>query len=200
MKEDPENKARRRRSLRESFPAPLNQVALRHVDTVQSIAGNQRTILANALAKVGLAHLTTCLAIIKSSGDAIKTESDLMATLHLSEVIINPNSQDHNVEVLSKAQDLEEIDTDYLASLLIKCYSDMPQATADALVASEVMAASLRVVSATRCALMEAKSDFVITALYTLFEEKLEEIEVVIAKNPAFIKAIQRSRPDWKQN
>lgn len=95
-------------------------------------------------------------------------------------------------------QGIEEIDTDYLASLLIKCYSDMPQATADALVGSEVMAPSLRVVSTTRLALEDAKSDFVITALYTLFEEKLDEIEQIISNNPAFIKAMQLSRPDWK--
>jgi hypothetical protein len=89
---------------------------------------------------------------------------------------------------------------DYLASLLLKCYPDMPQATADALVGSEVMAPCLRVVSTTRLALENAKSDFVITALYTLFEEKLDEIEQVIANNPAFVKAMQLGRPDWKPN
>lgn len=200
MKEDPDNKARRRRSIRESFPTPLNQIALRHVDTVQSLNGNRKAILANALAKVGVARIAACLAVIKSSGDLIKTESDLLASLHLSEIPININSKDNNIDASTVAQDREEIDTDYLASLLIKCYPDMPQATADALVGSEVMAPSLRVVSTTRLALQDAKSDFVITALYTLFEEKLDEIEQVIANNPAFVKAMQLSRPDWKPN
>jgi hypothetical protein len=200
MKEAADNKARRRRSIRESFPAPLNQIALRHVDTVQSLDGNWKTILAKTLAKVGVARIAACLAVIRSSTDAIKTESDLIATLHLSEIPININSEDNNVDASSVAQDLEEIDTDYLASLLIKCYPDMPQATADALVGSEVMAPSLRVVSTTRLALQDAKSDFVITALYTLFEEKLDEIEQIIADNPAFVKAMQLSRPDWKPN
>ena len=200
MKEDPENKARRRRSIREAFPAPLNQIALRHVDTVQSLDRNRREILAATLVKVGMVHMTTCLATLKGSGDSIKTESDLIATLHLSEIPIDTNSKDNNIDALSVAQDLEEIDTDYLASLLIKCYPDMPQATADALVGSEVMAPCLRVVSTTRLALQDAKSDFVITALYTLFEEKLDEIEHIIAKNPAFVKAMQLSRPDWKPN
>jgi hypothetical protein len=200
MKEDAENKARRRRSIRESFPAPLNQIALRHVDTVQSLDRNRREILAATLVKVGMVHITTCLATLKGSGDSIKTESDLIATLHLSKTPIDPNSQDNNIDASSEAQDVEEIDTDYLASLLIKCYPDMPQATADALVGSEVMAPSLRVVSTTRLALQDAKSDFVITVLYTLFEEKLDEIEQVIANNPAFVKAMQLSRPDWKPN
>jgi hypothetical protein len=200
MKEDPENKARRRRSIREAFPAPLNQTALRHVDTVQSLDGNRKAILAKALAKVGVVHITACLAAIKSSGDSIKTESDLIATLHLSEIPIDINSQDDTIDASTDVQGVEEIDTDYLASLLIKCYPDMPQATADALVGSEVMAPSLRVISTTRLALQDAKSDFVITALYTLFEEKLDEIEHIIAKNPAFVKAMQLSRPDWKPN
>jgi hypothetical protein len=200
MKEDPESKARRRRNIRESFPAPLNQIALRHVDTVQSLDGDRKAILAMALAKVGVTHAAACLAAVKTSGDSIKTEGDLIATLHLSETPIDANSQDNNIDASSVAQDLEEIDTDYLASLLIKCYTDMPQATADALVGSEVMAPSLRVVSTTRLALQDAKSDFVITALYTLFEEKLDEIEQVIANNPAFVKAMQLSRPDWKPN
>jgi hypothetical protein len=200
MKEDAKIKARRRRTVRESFPVPLNQIALRHVDIVQSLDGNWKAILAEALAKVGVAHIAACLAAIKSSGDAIKTESDLIARLHLAEIPIDTNSKGTNVEALTDALDVEDIDTDYLASLLIKCYPDMPQVTADALVGSEVMSPSLRVVSTTRLALVDAKSDFVITALYTLFEEKLDEIEQVIAKNPAFIKALQLSRPDWKPN
>ena len=200
MKEDPENKARRRRSTRESFPTPLNQIALRHVDTVQSLDSNRREILAKALTRAGMAHVTTCLAIIKGSRDSIQTESDLLAALHLTEIPICPSSQDNKPDVSNNVHGGEEIDTDYLASLLVTCYPDMPQTTADALVGSEVMALSLRVVSATRLALADAKSDFIITALYTLFEEKLDEIEQIVADNPAFTKAMQLSRPDWKSN
>lgn len=69
MKEIAENKAGRRRRVRESFPAPLNQIALRHVDTVQSLDGNRREILARAIAKVGMVYIRTCLGIIKGSGE-----------------------------------------------------------------------------------------------------------------------------------
>lgn len=200
MKEVPENKARRRRTIRESFPVPLNQIPLRHVDTVQSLDSNRREILARTIAHVGMVYMGTCLGIIKGSGVSIETEGDLIAALHLSEIPIGPNSKDNNVDASTDARGTEEIDADYLASLLIKCYPDMPQTTADALVRSEVMALSLRVVLTTRRALAEAKSDFVITALYTLFEEKLDEIEQAIAKNPAFVKALQLSRPDWNPN
>jgi hypothetical protein len=73
----------------------------------------------------------------------------------------------------------------------------MPESSAQALVASDVMSASLSVVVATRHALDDAKSDFVITALYTLFEERMHALRQIISSNPAFVKAIQRSRPDW---
>lgn len=195
MKEDAETKARRRRNIRESFPFPLSQIALRHVDTVQALDGYRKVILAKALSQVGVVHLANCLANMKSYGDSIENESDLIATLNLSEI-----PTDNNVDGSSDAQGIEEVDTDYLASLLMKCYPDMPQATADALVMSEVMMPSLRSISAARLALADAKSDFVITVLYTLLEEKLDEIEQVIANNPAFVKAMQLSRPDWKPN
>jgi hypothetical protein len=56
----------------------------------------------------------------------------------------------------------------------------------------------VRVVSTTRLALGGVKSGFVITVPYTLFEEKLDEKEQIISSNPAFVKAMQLSRPDWK--
>ena len=97
----------------------------------------------------------------------------------------------------NQAQEASAEDANNLAKLLIQCYPDMPQTSANALVTSDVMTASLRVVVATRHALEDAKSDFVITVLYTLFEERLDAIKQVINRNPAFVKAIQRSRPDW---
>ena len=196
MKEDAENKARRRRRLRDAFPAPLNQIALRHVDAVQALEEPQRAILARVLAQVGVAYIAYCLAAIKSFGDAIRNETDLIGRLDVPE---RPQRADEHKKP-SEAYVVEEIDLDYLAGLLTRCYPDMPEASADALVASDVMAQSLWVVTATRLALAEAKSDFVITVLYALFEEKLHEIEKTIAGNHSFIKAMQLSRPHWKPN
>ena len=85
MKEGAENKARRRRSVRESFATPLNQIALSHVDTVHSLDKTWRDILDTALAKVAMAHITTCLLIIKGSGGSIKNAGDLIVARHLSE-------------------------------------------------------------------------------------------------------------------
>jgi hypothetical protein len=197
MADSPDNKARRRRRLLQTFPAPLDQVAIRHVDAIQSLGGNLRALLAKAISQTSMANIPKCLGAIKNSGGSIQSVTDLIALLDLAETL-----RAEAVEDLSSGkapnQEVDGIDMDYLASLLLKCYPDMPQVTADALVGSDVLAPSLKVVAATGVALRDAKSDFVITALYTLFEQKLDEIEQIIARNPAFVKAMQLSRPDWK--
>ena len=172
---------------------------MRHVDAIQSLDGTQRTILAKAIAQVGIVYIPNCLSALKNSNPPIQSETDLIVLLNLTET---PKANAVEDVASSEAPDqaVEGVDMDYLASLLIQCYPDMPQATADALVGSEVMALCLRVVSTTRLTLGDAKSDFVITVLYTLFEEKLDEIEQIISSNPAFVKAMQLSRSDWKSN
>lgn len=192
MAEDADTKAQRRRRIKESFASPLNEIALRHVDSVQALSEEQRVILAQALQNIGVQHLTACLAAIKTHASSIKDADTLIRWLTSS----NAPSADNSIEIGGQLESTSQ-DEDYLAELLIKCYPDMPQTSAQALVASDVMFASLRVVAATRRALEDARSDFVVTTLFTLFEERLHAISQTIRNNPAFIKAIQRSRPDW---
>ena len=192
MAEDAATKANRRRRIRESFAPPLNHIPLRHVDSVQALSEDQTEILAKALHKVGVRYLAACLTAMKNHNASIKSDEDLLALLPSSdkpqqEASVTPN----------QAQEASAEDANKLAKLLIQCYPDMPLTSANALVASDVIAASLRVVMATRHALEDAKSDFVITVLYALFEERLNAITELININPAFVKAMQRSRPDW---
>jgi len=193
MTEDADNKAKRRRRIRDSFAPPLNGIALRHVDSVQALSEVHRAILIPVIQKIGLHRLGQCLMVFKNSGAGIGDEADLMKWLESPEQL-----RPVTAVVESEAAESKLEDAEYLASLLIQCYPDMPAASAEALVASEIMCASLKVIATTRCALEEAKSDFVITALYTLFEERLNAIKQLINGNPAFVKAIERSRPDWK--
>lgn len=111
MKEDAEGKARRRRNIRESFPVHLTQV-LGYDDTVQVPDGIWKAIFA----QVSVIHAANCLATMKSYGDSIKNEMDLIATLNLSKI-----QTDNNVDGSSDTQGVEEINTDCLASLLMKC-------------------------------------------------------------------------------
>jgi hypothetical protein len=199
MADSPENKARRRRRLRQTFPAPLDHIAIRYVDAIHSLDGNQRAILAKAIAQTSMVNIPKCLAAIKNSGGSIRSDADLIALLDLTETLRAKTAEDSSSGE-APSEKTEGVDLGYLASLLLKCYPDMPQATADALVGSDVLAPSLQVVVATRLALRDAKSDFVITTLYTLFEQRLDEMARIIAQNPAFIQALQLSRPDWKPN
>ncbi len=192
MAEDADTKAQRRRRIRDSFVSPLNEIALRHVDSVQALSEEQRVILAQALQKIGMQHLTGCLAAIKAHAPSIKNVDTLVGWLTLSDKSPAANSMEMGGHLERTSED-----EDYLAELLVKCYPDMPPTSAEALVASDVMSASLRVVAATRRALEDARSDFVVMTLFTLFEERLHAISQIIGNNPAFIKAIQRSRPDW---
>jgi len=192
MAEDADTKAQRRRRIRESFASPLNEIALRHVDSVQALSEEQRLILAQTLQKIGVPNLTACITAIKAHASSIKDADTLIGWLTPSD----PSTAANSIEMAEQLESASE-DEDYLAELLVKCYPDMPPTSAEALVASDVMSTSLRVVVATRRALEDARSDFVITTLFTLFEERLHAISQIIRNNPAFTKAIQRSRPDW---
>ena len=192
MAEDAETKAKRRRRIRDSFLSPLNEIPLRHVDSVQALNESQREILAAVLQKQGVQCLVDCLFALRTSGEGIESESDLIGRLELS-----PKPLGEIRAGITGTRESTPEDKDYLAKLLTQCYPDLPESSAEALVASDVMSVSLSVVASTRQALQDAKSDFVITALYTLFEERLYALRQIISSNPAFLKAIQRSRPDW---
>lgn len=193
MPEYADTKARRRRRIRETFPPPLNKIAIRHVDSVQALSELHRNLLTQALQEVGVHRLMDCLEILKHYGERIQDESELITRLEEIQKLPPASS----ISSFALPQDRSREDATLLASLLIRCYPDMPQSSAEALVSSEVMAAPMAVVATTRHALDDATSDFVIIALYALFEERLQEIGQIISNNPAFIKAIQRSHPDW---
>lgn len=188
-----QNKAVRRRALRNAFPYPLNQIALRHVDSIAALNDDRRLILAKAIQKTNLRYATTFIQVLHRDGVHIHHEDDLAALI--------PQTPVKEVEDIINNADVNQldlIDINYLVALLMKCYPDMPPPSAMALARANVMDASLRVVQAAREAVHKANSDFVVVTLFTLFEEKLHELRELINANPSFIKAIQLSRPDWK--
>ncbi len=188
-----QTKAVRRKALRDAFPCPLHQVALRHVDSVAALEDAQRLILARAVQKTNLRHVGAFLDILNKEVVLVENEDDLVALLPLPK----PTEAKKTVDPIEGSH-AAPADIDTLANLLLKCYPDMPTTSADALARAGVMETSLRVVRETRNAIQTANSDFVVVTLFTLFEEKLNELKALINGNPAFVKAIQLSRPDWK--
>jgi hypothetical protein len=188
-----QTKAIRRRNLRDTFPYPLNQIALRHVDSIAALEDDRRLILSRAIQKTDLRYVATFVDILNKGVVLVKNEDDLIALIPSPAPKEVKKQLDH-----TEANGIDPADTDTLVSLLMKCYPDMPPASADALARADVMETSLRVVQATRNAIQTANSDFVVVTLFTLFEEKLHELRELINGNPAFTKALQLSRPDWK--
>lgn len=188
-----QTKALRRRTLRDSFHPPLNQIALRYVDSIAALDDDRRLILSKAIQKTDLRFAATFIDVLNKGAVLIQNEDDLIALLP------SPTTKEAEKPIgNTDINDVDPADTDYLMHLLMKCYPDMPPASADALARAGVMETSLRVVQETRNAITEANSDFVVVTLFTLFEEKLNELRELINGNPAFIKAIQLSRPNWK--
>lgn len=189
-----QTKAIRRRTLREAFPHPLNQVALRHVDSVAALDDAHRLILSRAIQKTDLRYVGTFLEALNKDVHHLQNEDSLVALVPAVPV----KKAEEVIRCLPDAAKVNPADIDTLTKLLLKCYPDMPTTSADALARADVMETSLLVVRETRNAIQTANSDFVVLALFTLFEEKLNELKELIHGNPAFTKAIQLSRPDWK--
>jgi len=188
-----QTKAVRRRTLRDGFPHPLNQIALRHVDSVAALSDTQRLILSKAVQKSSLRDAAAYIDALNQQGIQIQNEDDLVALIPTLPVKKAEKANGH-----TNTNGVNTVDTDCLTNLLLKCYPDMPRTSANALARADVMEAPLQVVRATRNAIEKTNSDFVVITLFTMFEEKLNELKDLINANPAFIKAIQLSRPNWK--
>ena len=187
-----QTKAIRRRAVRDTFPHPLNQIALRHVDSVAALGDEHRLILCKAILKTNLRHAVTFIDILNKGAVIVQSEDNLTALISST----LPESAEQ-LDIHRDVIETDSADTDYLTNLLLKCYPDMPVTSADALARADVMKTALVVVQGTRNAIEAANSDFVIVTLFTLFEEKRNELKDLINRNPAFIKAIELSRPDW---
>ena len=76
-----QTKAVRRRTLRDGFPHPLNQIALRHVDSVAAITDTQRLVLSKAVQKSSLRHAVAFIEALNQQGNQIQNEDDLVALI-----------------------------------------------------------------------------------------------------------------------
>lgn len=108
-----------------------------HVDTVQALSESHREILRAVLQSRVLPYLADCLVVLKSPGVSIADEDALIGRLKVSQ-----ERPAYDRAVFSETQESNSEDKNYLASLLIRCYPDIPRSSAAALVASDVMAAS----------------------------------------------------------
>jgi hypothetical protein len=86
MTTDPaQTKEIRRRTLREAFPYPLNQIALWHVDSVAALDDAQKLILCKALLKTDLRFAVAFIDVLNKSAVVVHHEDDLTVLIPLSD-------------------------------------------------------------------------------------------------------------------
>lgn len=89
---------------------------------------------------------------------------------------------------------------DELTRLICACFPDMPQASANALAASEAMK-DLRAISSAHYQALHSphfNTDFVLVVFYHLVQQTLAQINDRIAGNPAYQQALSASGLDWR--
>lgn len=139
-----QTKAVRRKALREAFPHPLNQVALRHIDSAAALDDAHRLILSRAIQKTDLRYVGMFLETLNKDVHHLQNEDDLVALV--------PAIPVSKVEVIRGLQDtarVNPVDIDILMNLLLKCYPDMLLTNADALARSELNQVGLDIANRT---------------------------------------------------
>lgn len=168
---------------------------MRNVDAIQALPEDQRMLLASAVTEEDLPLISYYLSVLKDA-TALVEKDELIKKARESRGAETEKKDTGKVEHLSA----DQVDEKYMVDLLTSSFPDMPASSASALVLSEVMKPCLQVVTTTRLAMDDARSDFVLIVLFKLFEENLDALREAINSNPAYIKAMQLSRPDWKSN
>jgi len=168
---------------------------LRNVDAIQALPEDRRMLLASAVTEEDLPLISYYLSVLKDATGPVEKD-ELIKRARESRGAEIEKKDTGKVEHLAP----DQVDEEYLVDLLTSSFPDMPASSASALVLSEVMKPCLQVVTTTRFAMDDARSDFVLVVLFKLFEENLDALREAINSNPAYVKAIQLSRPDWKSN
>lgn len=196
MPESAQTKSARRKNVRDGFPHPLNKVAIRHVDAISTLSQVQLELLLASVSEADLPYMSYFLTALKEAPD-ITNKSELV---ELVEAMRKDTSGKPQTTGHTEGRSASQEDEEYLVELLTSSFDTMPESSATALARSDVMKPCLDVVTTTRHAIDGAQSDFVFVVLYKLFEENLDAIKQSINSNPAFVKAMQLSRPDWDPN
>jgi hypothetical protein len=187
MSETYQKKVVRWERTRAAFPPPLDRlVPYRCVDAVLSLSSEARDILAEAVTLLGSSKYVAQMAEVLKKETPVVNASDLLAFINVDNIVQGKMEEEK-----------ETASTDRLIDLLLKCYPNMPQPTAEALAASDLTEDVRTIVRLMQKVVSNTASDFIVVTVYTLFEEILDEIKEIINSNQAYVKAMRLSRPDW---
>ncbi len=192
MAEDYQSKRERWKRLRETFPSPLQGIALSSVDAIASLQEAALLLLAEIIDQVE--SLPKAILLLDIFPD-IDKESLLDLANAKGETswqaIKSPAAEKRPVH--QKVTQASVEDTLTLADYLQSFYAEMPRTAAESLASSTAMKDALNVVMAVRIAREGTASDFVTLCLYGLFKESEKLLAEDIKANPAFLNAARQS-------
>ena len=192
MAEDYQSKKERWKRLRETFPTPLENIALSLVDSIAALEEPARVLLGQTLDE--LDSLPKAILLLDLFPD-IDNKSLLQLVNAKGETswqaIKSPAAEKR--PAFQKSVQASTEDTLTLADLLQNFYAKMPRTAAESLASSSAMKEALNVVMAVRIARESTASDFVTLCLYGLFKEAEKLLAEDIKANPSFLNAARQS-------
>jgi hypothetical protein len=212
MTETYDQKKARQLRIRETLPAELKNVPLCFVEDIAEISPQAQQILIDALAR-GSINIARALEYFQNT--FVLNADDLLEVARPrkrgpqpiaggqdqqpeDETVVPcnaPTNESSSTPIPAAVLTLDPRDIQTITDILIKCYPSMPLPSAEGLAKSEVMRGAINVVEAVRLALESnnAKSDFVILALFGLFNTTKMQFQEIILNNPAYLQAIKQS-------
>ena len=201
MTESWDAKKKRLLKVREGFPESLRETPLRYVEDVAGLSQDALRALDRAY-HVEPVNIPRALQYIREN--LVLSVEDLCEFARPEKPGPKKGGSDApggtNVtfsrQKVIPSSEPDRKDIQALAKLLIACYPSMPEVTASAMAASDVMKEALNVVASAREAIESdhAQSDFVILSLFQLFAQLNKQILEIIQGNPAFLKALEQSK------
>jgi hypothetical protein len=192
MAENYQSKKERWKRLRETFPTPLENIALSLVDSIAALEEPARVLLGQTLDE--LDSLPKAILLLDLFPD-IDNKSLLQLVNSKNETswkeIKSPAVEKR--PALQKAAQAFTEDILSLADYLQSFYAKMPRTAAESLATSSAMKEALNVVMAVRTARESTASDFVTLCLYGLFKESKKLLAEDIKANPSFLNAARQS-------
>jgi len=192
MAEDYQSKRERWKRLRETFPAPLQNIALSSVDASASLQEDALLLLAEVIDQVESLPKAILLLDIFPDID----EESLLQLVNAKGGISWKDIKSPAIEKRSVLQKPTQASTEDILSLanhLQSFYAKMPRTAAESLASSNAMKDALNVVMAVRTARESTASDFVTLCLYGLFKEAEKLLKNDINANPSFLNAARQS-------
>jgi hypothetical protein len=194
-----EDEEKQRCKFREGLPESLRKIPLRYVDDVTGLSTESLRALDRAY-RVEELDIPRALQYIREN--LILSVEDLREFARLEEHGPETGEAETSEDTPSSQQKEtpdffpDERDIQSLARYLMECYPGMPEVSANAMAASDVMKEALKVVTSTREAIESdhARSDFVILSLFQLFTQSKKSVLEIIQGTPAFKKALDQSK------